>query len=86
MVKKVVTLRQGYGQTSQRRSLPAVALAQAGRLFVVLTYLPVRSARQAYSAEVATKAGSACGLAERTFLRRWLRIGFEHPPLALGGL
>ncbi len=28
-----------------------------------LTYLLVRSARQAYSAEVATKAGSACGLA-----------------------
>ena len=34
-------------------------------------------------AEVATKAGSACGLAERTFLRRWLRTGFEHPLLLM---
>ena len=73
MVKKVGHPSPRLRQTSQRRS----------RLFVVLTYLPVRSARQAYSAEVATKAGSACGLAERTFLRRWLRTGFEHPLLLL---
>ena len=60
----------------QRRSLPARnRFAQAGRPFVDLRahrlaalrgvrahVLWVRSARHAYSAEVATKAGSACGL------------------------
>jgi len=44
------------------------------RPFAVLTYSSVRSARQ-----------SAFGLADHTFLRRWLRTGFEHLRLLLEG-
>ncbi len=69
MLKKGVSHRQGYGR-------------QASSVLGPLLYSPVRSGRQAYSAEVATKAGSTCGLAKRT---PRLREGmlFEHSLLPL---
>jgi hypothetical protein len=72
-LKKGVRLRQGYGR-------------QASGIFGPLSCsrTRVRSARQAYSAEVATKAGSACGLAERAFLNIpncsiWARTAIFSP-------
>jgi len=52
MLKKAASLRQGYG----RQASGVLAILRAH-------VLSVRSARQAYSAEVATKAGKGCGLA-----------------------
>jgi len=55
-LKNGVSLRQGYG----RQASGVLGPLSGSRT-------RVRSSRQAYSAEVATKAGSACGLAERAF-------------------
>ncbi len=83
MLKKAASLRQGYGRQASGvlALLPNLRAHRLAALRGVRAHvLGVRSPRQAYSAEVATKAGSTCGLAERAFFNILLDLRSDDEP------